>query len=133
MNWVRSGPASYALSSGVIFAYRDPYHLFGCQTCGGQLNYGGEYLTCHELGHSLGNLPHRTDMPESCMEALGSYAPNHLTDAEKQRIINLLPGTVSTAQHGKHHEHTHSKQTHHSRHHRYAGGIPADVPYPITN
>lgn len=93
MDWHEVSPGNWALNSAIVFEAEDWDHLYGCDTCGGQLTAGGDYLTVHELGHSTGNLPHRgiSSLPRSAMSDTGTYAPATLLPSEKAQILSLLP------------------------------------------
>jgi hypothetical protein len=102
MVWQQTGPTTWELSSSIVFNWAAPETLFGPDK-----TRGGDWMSCHELGHSTANLPHRpiTDEPFSCMSDTGSYTPDTLTDAEKQQIIAALPGTGAAAARSHFHPH----------------------------
>jgi hypothetical protein len=93
MHWVKTGPTAWELNSDILYEAEDWDYLYTCIDCGGLFTPGGQYLSVHEMGHSLANLNHRApeDHPYSAMSSYGSYAPPYLIQFEKDLIIAALP------------------------------------------
>jgi len=89
--WVSTGTHTWDLYSTLQYFASNVSGLETCDTCGGVFTPSGDYLACHEMGHSFG-LSHRTDaqLPRSCMGG-PTFAPPYLAADEIALLLANLP------------------------------------------
>jgi hypothetical protein len=86
LSWVQTGPNAWGIFSNLYFHFAAPEW-----DAGRHPGMAGKFLAVHELGHTFGNLPHRTEEPYSAMSAVGTYAWDYLVDFEIAACKALMP------------------------------------------